>query len=444
LTPETHYARVDDLYVAFQTVGEGPVDVVLVDQWLSHAEAQWEVQPLADLRERLATFSRLILFDKRGVGMSDPVPLSSLPSIDAWMDDLGAVMDAAGSTKAALITTMAGTMMGLVFAASHPERLRALVIVDGFARMLAAEDYPEGQPIDEGRRRADQIASSWGHAVMVDLFAPSMRGVPGVREGMARYERMAGSPGVAQAMVRNIYELDVRHVLPLISVPTLVIQHPEARGLNPGLGRYLAAHIPGAQHRELPGSDNLIWAGDQDRVVAEIEEFITGARPARPTDRRLATVLFTDIVDSTRHAADLGDSAWRGLLARHDAVARDMTQQAGGQAIKSTGDGILATFDRPGRAVDAAIGIRDRTADLGLRVRAGLHAGEIELAGGDVAGLGVHIASRVASLAGPSDILVTGTVRDLLLGSGVELVERGSRVLKGVPGKWRLFAVKAD
>jgi class 3 adenylate cyclase len=441
--PETRYARFDGLHVAFQVVGDGPVDVVLVDQWLGHMEAQWEVPPLADLRRRLASFSRLILFDKRGVGMSDPVPLVSLPSIETWMDDLRSVMDSASCSDAALITTMAGTMMGVVFAASHPDRVRSLVIVDGFARMLATDDYPAGQPVNESERRLDQIESGWGRGMMLDLFAPTMRSVPGVQEAWARYERMSASPGVARAMIENIYRLDVRDVLPLIRVPTLVIQHPEARGLSPGHGRYLASHIPGARHVELPGSDNLIWAGDQEAVVAEIEEFVTGARPTRRTDRRLATVLFTDIVDSTRRAAEMGDAAWRALLGRHDALAREAIDRAGGQLIKSTGDGVLATFDRPSRAIEAARAIRDGVEALGLRVRGGLHTGEIELATGDVAGLAVHIASRVASLAGPDDILVTSTVRDLVLGSGVDLVDRGSRVLKGVPGRWRTFAVSS-
>jgi class 3 adenylate cyclase len=442
--PETQYARVDGLHIAFQVVGDGPVDLVLVDQWVGHMEAQWDVPPMAELRRRLASFSRLILFDKRGVGMSDPVPLASLPSIETWMDDLRAVMDAASSGEAVLIATMAGTMLGVVFAASHPDRVRALIVVDGFARMPASDDYPAGQPLEEADRRIDQIESSWGRGFMLDLFAPSMRAVPGVRDAWGRYERMAGSPGVAQAMIRNIYRLDVRDVLPLIRVPTLIIQRPEARGLNPGHGRYLAARIPGARHVELPGSDNLIWAGDQEAVVAEIEEFVTGARKAKPTDRRLATVLFTDIVDSTRRAASIGDSAWRTLLGRHDAVARTAIERSGGQLIKSTGDGVLATFDRPSRALETAIAIRRGVEALGLRVRAGLHTGEIELAAGDVAGLAVHIASRVASLAGPSDIFLTSTVRDLVLGSDVELVERGSRVLKGVPGRWRIFALAGE
>jgi class 3 adenylate cyclase len=309
--------------------------------------------------------------------------------------------------------------------------------------MPASDDYPEGQPVG-WERHVDQVESLWGRGMMLDMFAPGMRAVPGVRDAWARYERMSGSPGVARAMIANIYQLDVRDVLPLIGVPTLIVQHPDARGLSPGHGRYLAATIPGARHVELPGSDNLIWAGDQAAVVAEIEEFVTGARPPQRTDRRLATVLFTDIVDSTRHAARIGDSAWRELLGRHDAAARGAIDRSGGQLIKSTGDGVLATFDRPSRAIETAVAIRHEVEPLGLRVRAGLHTGEIELAAGDVTGLAVHIASRIAALAGASEIFLTSTVRDLVLGSGVDLVERGSRVLKGVPGRWRIFAVAGE
>lgn len=380
--PETHYTRVGDVHIAYQTLGEGAIDVVLADQWFSHMDGQWDVPPLAELRRRLASFSRLILFDKRGVGLSDPVPIQSLPSIEAWMDDLRAVMDAAGSGQAALITNLAGTMMSLVFAASHPNRLRALVIVDGFARLLVAPDYPFGQSAEELERRIEHLESGWGRGLMLDAFAPSMRGVAGLREAWARYERLAASPGSAQAMVRNIsYEIDVRQVLPTIRVPTLVIQHPDATGLRPDLGRFLAEHIAGARYLELPGIDRLIWAGDQARLVAEIEEFITGARPRPAHDRVLATVLFTDIVGSTQRAAEMGDHAWRELRDEHDRLARRAIEAAGGRVIKSTGDGVLATFDGPARGVRAARDICEAALQLGLHLRAGLHTGEIEVAG---------------------------------------------------------------
>jgi class 3 adenylate cyclase len=442
MTPETQYARVGELYLAYQTVGEGAIDLVLADQWMSHQEAQWDVAPLAEVRRRLADIGRLILFDKRGVGMSDPVPIQSLPSIEAWIDDVRAVMDAARSDRAALITTLGGGLMGLVFAATHPDRLRALVVVDGWARARAAPDYPVGLSSEDVRRRVEQTETGWGRGVMLDSFAPSMRAIPGLREAWGRYERFAASPGVARAMISNLLELDVRHVLSAIHVPTLVIQHADAAMIGPGFGRYIAERIAGARYVELPGIDNLIWAGDQAAIVAEIESFVTGARSTRTSDRRLATVLFTDIVGSTRRAAAVGDHAWRELLDRHDELVRSCIERAGGHMIKTTGDGVLATFDGPGRALEAAREISTTAPKLDLHLRAGLHAGEIEVTRGDVIGLAVHVAARVAALAGSDEVLVSSTVRDLVVGSGLAFADRGSRVLKGVPGRWRLYAAE--
>jgi class 3 adenylate cyclase len=328
-----------------------------------------------------------------------------------------------------------------VFAASHPDRLSALIIVDGFARVRSAPDYPLGAAAEEVERLLGQIELNWGRGLMLDAFAPSMRGSPGLRDTWARFERMATSPGSARAIVDWIFGSDVRTFLPTISVPTLVIQHPEGRVFPPALGRYVAEHIPDAKYVELPGPDQLLWAGDQARTVAEIQEFITGVRPVHAADRVLATVLFTDIVDSTGRAAELGDHAWRELLGKHDRLARRAVDAESGRVIKSTGDGILATFDRPARAVRAAHELSVGARELDTPVRAGLHAGEIEILNGDVAGLAVHIGARVADLASPNEILVTSTVKELVIGSGIEFEDRGSRVLKGVPGRWRLFAV---
>jgi class 3 adenylate cyclase len=441
VTPETRYARAGDVHIAYQLLGEGPVDVVLADQWFSNMDGQWDVPPLAQFRQRLASFSRLIMFDRRGMGLSDPVAIQSLPSLDAWMDDLRAVMTAASSDRAALIANIGGAITSLVFAASHPDRLSALVIVDGFARIRSAPDYPVGMSDEEVARELDLIEPNWGRGLMLDIFAPSMRGVPGLRDTWARFERMATSPGSARAIVGWIFESDVRAFLPTISVPTLVIQHPEGRVFPPAFGRYLAEHIPGAKYVELPGPDQLVWAGDQDRTVAEIQEFITGVRPMHPTDRVLATVLFTDIVDSTQKAAELGDQAWRELLAIHDRLARRVVSEGSGHVIKSTGDGILATFDGPARGVRAARELSLRARELDLPIRAGLHAGEVEISEGDVAGLAVHIGARVSNLASADEVLVTSTVKELVIGSQIEFEDRGSRVLKGVPGRWRLFAV---
>jgi class 3 adenylate cyclase len=441
MVPETQYLLIDDVHIAYQTVGEGAIDIVLADQWFSHMDGQWDVPPLAELRRRLAAFSRLILFDKRGVGLSDPVPPRDLPSIETWMDDLRAVLDVTGSERPTLVTGIGAALTGLVFAATNPGRLSSLVIVDGFARFLVAPDYPIGQSPKDVDRLLRQLEAGWGRGHMLDAFAPSMRGVAGLREEWARFERMSASPGSARAMVQALYEADVRDVLPLVQVPTLVIQHPAGVRFRPELGRFLADHIPSARYLELPGTDQLIWAGDQVRTVAEIEEFATGLRPAPPADRLLATVLFTDIVSSTERAATLGDLAWQDLLEAHDRLARAAIASGSGRAIKSTGDGVLATFDGPARAVRAACEIRDGAARLGLQVRAGLHTGEIVISADDVSGLAVHIGSRVAGLAGPNEILVTSTVRDLVAGSDIDFAARGSRVLKGVPDRWRLFAV---
>jgi class 3 adenylate cyclase len=442
VNPETHYARVDGLYLAYQILGEEAIDLVLADQWTSHQEAQWDVPPVAELRRRLARIGRLILFDKRGVGMSDPVPIRSLPSIEAWIDDVRAVMDAARSDRAALITTLGGGLMGLVFAATHPDRLRALIVVDGWARARADNDYPIGLSPAEVGRRLEQMEMGWGQGAMLDAFAPSMRAVPGLRESWARYERYAASPGVAGAMIGNLLDMDVRRVLPAIHVPTLVVSHAEATSFGPPFGRYIAEHVEGARFVEVPGIDNLMWAGDQAAVVAEIAAFVTGAHPVRASDRHLATVLFTDIVGSTKRAAEVGDRAWRELLGRHDELVRSCIERSGGRLVKTTGDGVLATFDGPGRALEASREISTTAPTLDLHVRAGLHAGEIETTADDIVGLAVHVAARVSALAGPDEVLVSSTVRDLVFGSEVAFSDRGSRVLKGMPGRWHLYAAK--
>lgn len=441
MTPETRYTRVGRLHIAYQIMGEGQLDVVLADQWFSHMDGQWDVAPLAEFRRRLSAFSRLIMFDRRGVGLSDPVAMESLPSIEAWMDDLRAVMDAANSERAALIANLGGALTSLVFAASHPNRLSALVIVDGFARFRSAPDYPMGASEEDVDRQLSQIPATWGRGLMLDAFAPSMRAEPGLREAWARFERLAASPGSAEAMVRWIYESDVREILPTIQVPTLVIQHPAGAMFRAEFGQFLAEHIPTARYLELPGKDQLIWGIDQARTAAEIQEFVTGIRPTHPVDRVLATVLFTDIVDSTRRAAELGDQAWKDLLKKHDRLASRLIAEAAGRLVKFTGDGFLATFDGPARAVQAAREFVAAAPGLGLSVRAGLHAGEIDVGQGDISGLAVHIGSRVADLASPNEILVTSTVKELVVGSGITFDEGRNRALKGVPGKWRLFAV---
>jgi class 3 adenylate cyclase len=441
MTPETRYARLGDLHLAYQVLGSGPPDILLLDQWFSHMEAQWDVSPLASFRERLAMFGRLIMFDKRGTGLSDPVPTSALPTVEAWMDDIPAVLDAVGSERAHLVTNIGGGIMAMTFAAAHPERASSLILVDCFARFQVAPDFPIGAPAEAVPEALAQ-AEDTGRGVMIDLFAPSLAGDDRLRRAWSRYERQAASPGSTVAIVRLIYESDVRSVLPAIRVPTLVIHRADARGFRVQHGRYLAEHIEGAKYVELPGIDNLIWAGDQDAIVAEIQGFVTGVRPAPAPHRVLATVLFTDIVGSTRLAAELGDARWHALLGEHHRIARAQLDRFGGSEIKTVGDGFLATFDGPARAVHCAVAVRDALRELGLEIRAGLHTGEIEVQSGDIAGLAVHIGARISALAQSGEVLVSSTVKDLVVGSEIAFEDRGSHELKGVPGEWRVLAVR--
>jgi class 3 adenylate cyclase len=442
MIPDTRYARRSGLHLAYQVLGEGPPDLLLLDQWFSHMEAQWEVPPLATFRERLASFGRVIMYDKRGSGLSDPIATAHLPTIEEWMDDVPIVLDAAGSEKAAVIANLGGGMMATTYAAAHPERVTSLILVDCFARFTRADDYEFGAPEEEIARTLDEAELAMGSGLMLDLFAPSLAGDVRLRRLWSRYERQAASPGMTIATVRLLYESDVRSVLPAIRVPTLVIHRVDGHGFPAPYGRYLAEHTPGARYVELPGTDNLIWAGDQDAILDEIEDFVTGVRPAPTHQRSLATVLFTDIVASTKLAAELGDRAWRRLLHQHFEIIRGLLDRFDGHEVKSVGDGILATFDGPARAINCAIAIREEVAELGIEVRAGLHTGEIELEPNDIAGLAVHIGARISALAEAREILVSSTVKDLVIGSGLEFDDRGSHELKGVPGEWRIFAVK--
>ena len=442
MIPETRYARLGDLHLAYQVIGEGPPDILMIDQWFGHVEAQWDVPPLAEFRERLATFGRLIMFDKRGTGLSDPIPTSSLPTLEEFMEDIPAVLDTVGSERAAMIANIGGGILAMPYAAAHPERVSSLILVDCFARFFEAPDFPFGASVETLGPALDQAEGETGRGVMIDLFAPSAASDERVRRAWARYERNAATPGSTKAIVRLLYESDVRDVLSAIRVPTLVVHRTDAKGFGVEHGRYLASHIPGAKYVELPGVDNLIWAGDQDAVIAEIQDFVTGVRPAPDPHRVLATVLFTDIVGSTQRAAELGDGRWQGLLADHNRVVRHQLDRFGGHEVRVVGDGFLATFDGPARAVRCAIAIRDGVWDLGLEIRAGLHVGEIEVLPDDIAGLAVHIGARVSALAGPGEVLTSSTIKDLVVGSGLEFDERGSHQLKGVPGEWRLFAVR--
>jgi class 3 adenylate cyclase len=435
------YARAGAVHLAYQTIGDGPLPVVLVAEWATHVDLQWQEPRCARFLERLASFSRLLLFDKRGIGLSDPVPLDPLPSFEEWMDDVRIVMDAAGIHEAAIVASGAGGPMGVLFAATHPDRVRALVLLNTYARIAAAPDYPFGMPVEHTRHAARWSRDTWGTAANFGQLAPSLAHDPDARAFYARLQRGAASPGVVERMQAMLVGLDVRPVLPSVQVPTLVL-HRAGNAVFPAAhGRHLAEHIPGARYVELPGPDQLYWAGDTDAVVDEIEEFLTGVRSGPPPERILTTILFTDLVDSTARAAELGDREWRALLDRHDAVVGRELERFRGRAVKSTGDGVLASFDGPARAIRCACAIRAGLEPFDLRVRAGVHTGEVEVRGDDLGGIAVHLGARIAALAEPGRVYASRTVVDLVVGSGVEFAPRGTHALKGVPGQWEIFEV---
>jgi pimeloyl-ACP methyl ester carboxylesterase len=437
---ETRYAKSGDVHIAYQVVGDAGPDLVLVPGWVSHVEYAWEDPSLSRFLRRLASFSRLILLDRRGTGLSDRV--DELPSLEQRMDDVRAVMDAAGSERAALFGISEGGPMCTTFAATYPQRTTALVLCGTAARITRRPDYPIGIPPDELDAYTEQIMSLWGTGVSADMFAPSVAQEEAFRRSWARFERFAVSPAGIQALIRMLHETDVRHILPAVQVPTLVVHRRGDRCIRATGARYMAERIPGARYVELPGDDHFPWVGDADALLDEVEEFLTGARTVRETDRVLATILFTDIVGSTARAADMGDQRWRDLLASHDALARREFARFGGREVKTVGDGFLATFDGPARAIRCACAIRDGVSRLGIEIRAGLHCGECELTPNDVGGIAVHIGARVAASAAPGEVLVSSTVKDLVAGSHLRFVDRGTHELHGVPGEWHLFAVE--
>jgi class 3 adenylate cyclase/pimeloyl-ACP methyl ester carboxylesterase len=439
VVPEIRYARNGEVSIAYQVVGEGPVDLVFVPGFVSNLEVAWEDRWLRQPFERLASFSRLILFDKREQGLSDRV--GRAPTLEETMEDLRAVLDAAGSERAAVLGTSEGGPMALLLAATYPERVSRLILYGTYARLTRAPDYPDGFPpsVYDAWRRI--IHDEWAHAPAMRLLAPSLVGDADAERAWTRFIRMGTSPSGAAALIELYRDIDVRDVLPVVGVPTLVLHRRDDSAVRPALGRYMAKGIPGARFVETPGRDHAFFVGGADAEIGEIEEFVTGGRQARIPQRVLSTVLFTDIVDSTQRAADLGDRRWRALLDRHDELVRKQIERHDGQAVKSTGDGVLATFSGPARGISCARTIADEIGDLGIEVRAGLHTGECELRDGDIGGMAVHIGARVASQAKPGEVLVSRTVKDLVVGSGIEFEDRGDATLKGVPGDWRLYAV---
>ena len=440
--PETRYATAPGGgYVAYQLFGSGPVNLVFVSNWMTNVDVMWEEPGMAAYFDRLASFARVLCFDKRGTGVSDPVPLGSLPSLEEWMDDVAATMDAAGIAEAALLGDTEGGPMAMLFAASHPERISALALVNSFARWGRCEDYPIGMPQETTAKLVDRYEQHWGvTSEILALTAPTMAHDERFSRWFTRYQRLAMPRGASAAMYRWVTELDVRSILPSIRVPTLVLQRAGARHHRAAFGRYLAEHIRDAKYVELPGVETLPFsAGDFGPLLDEVEEFLTGTRARPVLNRQLATVLFTDIVGSTLMAAQRGDAAWSRLARAHDEVVREHLRAYRGREVDHTGDGFLATFDGPARAVTCAARLVGDLQVRGITIRAGVHTGEVELVEGKLRGLAVHIAARVMAAAQEGGVLVSGTVRDLVVGSGIEFADRGTHELKGVPGSWPLF-----
>ncbi|HXF97912.1 MAG TPA: adenylate/guanylate cyclase domain-containing protein [Gaiellaceae bacterium] len=438
---EVRFARSGDVYVAYRVVGDGPVDLVYVQGSLTHLEVEWELPQFRRYCERLGEFARLILFDKRGMGMSDRVPGAT--TLEERMDDIRAVMDAVGSGRAAIMGESEGGPLALLFAAAHPERTVALVLQGAEVRERTDETWPWGEATDEEFERAiATIPERFGLGLGMDVIAPSVAGQEWARAWRARVVTHAATPGSAEAFMRMAFDIDVRHVAPVVTVPALIVHAVGDRVCHVENARFLARTIPNAKYVELPGEDHAPWF-DPEPTLAEIREFLTGRREAGSRDRVLATVLFTDIVGSTEQAAALGDRRWRDLLEQHHAAVRRELERYSGSELDTAGDGFFATFDGPARAIRCACAIVRAVRPLGLEVRAGLHTGEVEVLDGKVAGIAVNIGARVAAQAAAGEVLVSGTVKDLVAGSGLEFEDRGAAALRGIPGEWRLYAVAA-
>jgi class 3 adenylate cyclase/pimeloyl-ACP methyl ester carboxylesterase len=422
-------------------IGDGPFDLVFVPGFVSHIEVTAEEPRAARFFGRLASFARLIVFDKRGTGMSDRVSPAELPTLEERMDDVRAVMDAAGSKRAAVLGVSEGGPMSALFAATYPERTSHLVLYGTQMCFTATKDHDWLPPRDDLDELIEYMEQEWGQGPLLNFFAPSMIGDERFEEWWARALRFAASPAGAVGIMRMVAETDARHVLASVHVPTLILHRTDEMLVPVLSGRYIAEHISGAKYVELPGVDHVPWVGDADPILEEIEEFLTGTRHAPEPDRLLATVMFTDIVDSTRRAAELGDRGWRELVEHHDQLIRRQLERHRGREVKTMGDGFLATFDGPARGIRAAVDARDAVRELGIEIRAGLHTGEVEVMNGDVRGIAVNIGARVGSAAEPGEVLVSRTVTDLVAGSGIRFADRGAHALKGVPGEWQLYAV---
>ena len=442
--PETRYAKKGDISIAYQVVGDGPIDLVFSSGVISHMALMWSDPAANAMFRRLASFSRLILFDKPGTGYSDPI--SGSPTVEQRVEDIRVVMDAVGVEHASLLGYSEGGCPSIQFAATYPERCDALVLLETGAKFVSSPDYlPELKDVFDGTwARMFEGAAHWGDGMVLgSLFAPSATSVPGSLQVFGSAERICASPGMVTAMVRANMQIDVRAALPEISAPTLVVNR-ENTMVPIEVGRFLADEIPGARLTVFPGRDHLLWVGDWEPIVDEIEEFLTGSRHRSDPDRALATILFTDIVSSTERAAAVGDERWRALVERHDEVMRAAIERYEGRPIKTLGDGFLVVFEGPAKAIRCARAMRGAVRELGLDIRAGVHTGECERRGDDLSGIAVNVAARIVAKAGAGEVMVSSTVRELVLGSGLEFTERGTHTLKGVPDEWRLYGVTGD
>jgi class 3 adenylate cyclase len=441
--PETRFARNGGDKVAYQVVGDGAMDLVYFSGAASNVDVRWEHPNLAHLMERLAGFSRLILFDRRGAGCSDPVDLGNLPSWEEWVGDLKAVLDEVGSERAAIFAILDAGPMAMMFAATAPERVTSLVLANTTARYVWAEDNPHGVSMDQARRVVDTIVSAWGTPDATALMYPSRAGDEPFRQWYAKFMRSACSPREVRSFFEAMLKTDVRDVLPLIQAPTLVLASRDFGVVPMALGRDITDRIPNARFETLPGAEGTPLSGgpNAERTIELVEDFLTGTSAVDTDNRTLATMVFTDIVGSTARAAQLGDSAWRSLLEEHRWLVRAEVKRHKGREIKTTGDGFLLLFDGPGRAARCAVAISRQSHGAGLEVRTGLHTGECKVSEEDVDGIAVHVAARVMEKAGPMEVLATSTVRDLVVGSTLRFQARGRHSLKGIPGQWPLYAV---
>jgi class 3 adenylate cyclase/pimeloyl-ACP methyl ester carboxylesterase len=439
--PQTRYAWLGQDRIAYQVMGQGPPDLVATPGSFTHVDIMWEDPAAAVFYRRLASFSRLIRFDRLGTGASDPVPLERLPPWESYAEELAVVLDEVGSDSAAILVGVDAGPMAMYYAATKPQRTSALMLFTTSAKFIAAGDYPIGIPREVAEALVGQVDQLWGTEAMAQLMIPSRAGDQRFCRWFAKLTRGAAGPRAAQAFLRAMFEIDARPILPLVQAPTLVLHRTEAPLVPIEHGRFLAEHIAGAKLVELAGTDwGLPWQG-ADIALDHVEEFLSGLRRPPESARVLSTVLFTDIVGSTKQAGRLGDRRWRELLAVHDDTARRVVEEFQGQLVKTTGDGILATFDGPGRGIRCAAAFRDELRGIGLQIRAGLHTGEVELRDGDVGGIAVHLAARVMAVAGSGEILTSRTVRDLVAGANITVEDRGSHALKGINDPWQLFAV---